>query len=96
MFTVITGAEVYAPEALGAVDVLVVGERIAAVGTNLASAVKAIGSPVETIELKGLTLTPGLIDGHYHPLGGGDYEGPLGRVTSAARARLGYSNSTIK
>ena len=79
MFTVITGAEVYAPQPLGVVDVLIVGERIAAVGKDLARNLGAIGA--EVIDLTGRILTPGLIDGHYHPLGGGDYEGPLGRVT---------------
>ena len=79
MFTVFTGAEVYAPQPLGVVDVLIVGERIAAVGKDLARNLGAIGA--EVIDLTGRILTPGLIDGHYHPLGGGDYEGPLGRVT---------------
>ena len=32
MFTVITGAEVYAPQPLGVVDILIVGERVAAIG----------------------------------------------------------------
>jgi beta-aspartyl-dipeptidase (metallo-type) len=81
MFTVITGAEVYAPQPLGGVDILIVGERIAAVGKDLARNLGAIGAEVEVIDLSGRILTPGLIDGHYHPLGGGDYEGPLGRVT---------------
>jgi beta-aspartyl-dipeptidase (metallo-type) len=81
MFTVITGAEVYAPQPLGVVDVLIVGERIAAVGKDLARNLGAIGAGAEVIDLTGRILTPGLIDGHYHPLGGGDYEGPLGRVT---------------
>ena len=81
MFTVITGAEVYAPQPLGIVDVLIVGERIAAVGKDLARGLGAISAAADVIDLSGRILTPGLIDGHYHPLGGGDYEGPLGRVT---------------
>lgn len=81
MYKVITGAEVYAPRPLGKVDVLLWGEKIAAVGQDLARSIQAVGFDVETIDLSGQILTPGLIDGHYHPLGGGDYEGPLGRVT---------------
>lgn len=81
MLTLLTGAEVYAPEPLGKVDVLVHGEKIAAVGTGVGAAARAAGFVSQTIDLGGLTLTPGLIDGHFHPLGGGDYEGPRGRVT---------------
>jgi beta-aspartyl-dipeptidase (metallo-type) len=40
------------------------------------------------MDLAGLTLTPGLIDGHFHPLGGGDYEGPLARSTDIELGEL--------
>jgi beta-aspartyl-dipeptidase (metallo-type) len=81
MFTVLTGAEVYAPESLGVVDVLLVDDRIAAIGRDLGSGLRATGIETTVIDLSGQILTPGLIDGHFHPLGGGDYEGPLARTT---------------
>jgi beta-aspartyl-dipeptidase (metallo-type) len=88
MFTLLTGAEVYAPEPLGTVDLLLLDDRIAAVGRDMASSVRASGLEVATMDLTGLTLTPGLIDGHFHPLGGGDYEGPLARTTDIELGEL--------
>lgn len=88
MFRLLTGAEVYAPEPLGTVDVLLFDDRIAAVGNDLASGIHASGLDVKTDDLSGLILTPGLIDGHFHPLGGGDYEGPLARTTDIELGEL--------
>ena len=79
--TLLANAEVYGPTPLGRVGVLVLDDRIVAVGREAGAGLVAAGHEVETIDLRGLTLTPGLVDGHYHPLGGGDYEGPLGRST---------------
>ncbi len=81
MFTLLTGADVYAPEPLGNVDLLLFDDRIVAVGNALAGGIRATGLDVATLDMTGQILTPGLIDGHFHPLGGGDYEGPLARTT---------------
>lgn len=70
------GADVYAPEPLGRVDVLVAGGRIAAIGSIAA----AIGVDVEVVDLDGRTLTPGLIDAHVHLTGGGSEGGPETKV----------------
>jgi imidazolonepropionase-like amidohydrolase len=51
-------------------DVVVEGERIARIGTNLASNHAADQT---IIDLAGRTLMPGMIDCHAHP-GGGDYD----------------------
>src|SRR4051794_2313851 len=88
MFTLLTGAEVYAPEPLGTVDVLLLDDRIVAVGRDLSSGLRASGLAMQTIDLAGQILTPGLIDGHFHPLGGGDYEGPLARSTDIELGEL--------
>lgn len=88
MFTLLTGAAVYAPEPLDTADVLLFDDRIVAVGRELAGGIRATGLDCRTIDLTGLTLTPGLIDGHFHPLGGGDYEGPLARTTDIELGEL--------
>lgn len=46
------------------------GDKIVAVGTR-AEATKAIGKDAESIDLKGKTLLPGLIDSHVHAVHGG-------------------------
>ena len=45
--------------------VAIKGEKIVAVGTN-ADVQNWIGSETDVIDLKGLTVTPGLIDSHIH------------------------------
>ena len=65
---VIEGAEVYAPERLGRMDVLVAGGRIACVQPGALDLGRA---EVERIDGRGKLLTPGFIDGHVHLLGGG-------------------------
>ncbi len=80
-FTLLTNAANYAPEPLGRGEVLILDGRIVAVGRDAGAGVRAAGYAVEVIDLGGARVTPGLIDGHFHPLGGGDYAGPLGRTT---------------
>jgi beta-aspartyl-dipeptidase (metallo-type) len=68
--TLIRGADVYAPDPAGPVDVLVVGERIARVGKDLGREFgQARGLRVH--EAAGLTMVPGFIDQHVHLAGGG-------------------------
>ncbi len=78
-FIVVRGGPVFAPEPLGPREILISGERILAVGDNLESRAKSLGA-VEVIDAAGMSIVPGFIDQHLHFLGGGDYDGPLGRV----------------
>ena len=78
-FTVIRGGEVFAPEALGRQEILISGERIFAIGQDLAPKTEALGG-ARIIDAAGKKVVPGFIDQHLHFLGGGDFEGPLGRV----------------
>ncbi len=77
--TVLSGAEVFAPESLGRADVLVGFSSILSVAPNLAKPLQTACSDVSIIDLRGLSLTPGLIDSHFHPLGGGDLAGEENR-----------------
>ena len=78
MLTLIRNADVYAPEPLGVVDVLLAGERIAAVG----DALDVHGEFVDVVDAEGGTLLPGLVDALTHP-GGGGGEGGFGNRTAA-------------
>ncbi|MBI3706464.1 MAG: beta-aspartyl-peptidase [Proteobacteria bacterium] len=78
-FKVIRGGEVFGPAPLGRREILVAGERILGIGEGFADKAKALG-PVDVIDATGRSVVPGFIDQHMHFLGGGDGEGPLGRV----------------
>lgn len=80
---VIRGARVFAPRDLGVIDVLVSGDRIAAVGADVATA-----SGAEVIDGAGRYLLPGFIDNHVHILGGGGEAGPATRGERLHASRL--------
>lgn len=60
MAYLIKGAHVYNPDNLGVQDVLVVNDKIAAVGKDLT----VVLPELETVEASGKILTPGFIDQH--------------------------------
>ena len=77
-------ATVYAPEYLGVKDVLVVGKQVVAVDDKLTVSLPEL----ETVEAKGLVLTPGLIDHHVHVIGGGGEGGPVSRTPELMLSEL--------
>ena len=79
MFTLVRGGDVWAPDPIGRREILICGETILAIGEGLAPRAEALG-PVEVLDASGKLVVPGFIDQHIHFLGGGDFEGPLGRV----------------
>src|SRR5262245_61343811 len=79
LFTVIRGGDVFAPEHLGRKEILISGERIFAIGEDFAAKTEPLGG-ARVIDATGKKVVPGFIDQHLHFLGGGDFEGPLGRV----------------
>jgi beta-aspartyl-dipeptidase (metallo-type) len=79
LFTVIRGGDVFAPEALGRREILISGARILAIGEGFIDKTAALGG-ARVIDATGRKVVPGFIDQHLHFLGGGDFEGPLGRV----------------
>ena len=77
MFTILQNADVYAPEHLGLRHVVVGGDRVLAITTELPM---LAGVDVEVKDLGGRRLIPGLIDCHVHATGGGGESGPASRV----------------
>lgn len=78
-------AEVYAPEALGRTQLLLAGGRI--VWMAPMGAPSPSGLDAEVVELDGLRLLPGLVDGHVHSTGGGGEGGFASRVPALPLSR---------
>jgi len=66
---VIKNGEVFAPEAMGKVDILIGGEKILAVERGIDPS--RLPGDVEIVDASGCVLVPGFIDGHQHFTGGG-------------------------
>ncbi|BDX06518.1 beta-aspartyl-peptidase [Planctobacterium marinum] len=71
MLTLITNVELYAPAAMGEVDVLVADKRIAAIAPDLKNKITADGTIMEIIDGRGKLMFPGLVDSLVHISGGG-------------------------
>jgi beta-aspartyl-dipeptidase (metallo-type) len=84
---VIRNGTVFAPEPLGELDILVVGERFGAVGARLRPPL-ADGLPLDVIEARGKYVFPGLIDGHVHITGGGGEGGFRTRTPELALSSM--------
>lgn len=65
----VKNATVYAPEALGAMDILVSGGHIIALAPDIDTS--AFPCEVEILDARGQLALPGLIDSHVHIIGGG-------------------------
>lgn len=87
MVIIIRNAEVYQPEYAGVKDILLLGDRIAAVGENLKA---DFGGAIEVQEIDGreLAAVPGFIDSHEHILGGGGEGGFHTRTPEAGLSDL--------
>ena len=77
--TLIRDGQCFAPDDLGRKDLLLGYGKILAVGEDAARRFASLGD-IQTIDAGGKLVVPGFIDQHLHFLGGGDFEGPLGRV----------------
>ena len=78
-------SEVLAPDVLGARDLVIAGERIVAV---VEPGIEISGLEVEVVDLRGLTVAPGLIDNHVHVLGGGGGLGFASRAPELQTSQL--------
>src|SRR5215210_5031367 len=79
-------AELYDPSPRGRAHLLVAGESIVWVGTEVPALPRALD--VKVRDLDGRRVIPGLIDGHVHLTGGGGEAGPHTRVPPLALSRL--------
>ena len=82
-FKLLRGVEVYAPDKLGCQDILIAGNKIAAIGSKLE--VPASWN-CELVDLNGLMAVPGFLDVHVHMIGGG---GEGGYATRTPEIQLG-------
>ena len=78
-------AEVYAPDALGRLHLLLGGGKVLWMGEAEPALPAALG--IETIDLDGARLIPGFIDGHVHVSGGGGEAGFATRVPAPLLSR---------
>ncbi len=84
MMLLVKNADLYAPESLGRMDILMGGGRILALAAGIDS--RALPGEVEILEAEGLKALPGFIDGHVHAIGGG---GEGGYATRTPELSLG-------
>lgn len=77
MITLIQHAECYAPAALGSQQLLVAGDRIAAIAPQISLR----GEPLQVLDARGCLLVPGFVDSLAHIIGGGG-EGGFSTRTS--------------
>lgn len=83
MITLIRNVSLFAPEARGQKDILIAGDRIAAIEDRIDP---PAGLPALTVvDGEGRNAVPGLVDGHVHIMGGG---GEAGFATRTPEMRL--------
>ncbi|MGD8534496.1 MAG: beta-aspartyl-peptidase [Candidatus Aminicenantes bacterium] len=78
MLTLIKQGTVFAPDPLGTKDILISGDKIAAVCEP--DKIKIKGMEFDVVDASEKTIIPGLIDSHVHILGGGGEGGPATRA----------------
>ena len=86
MIHLLRNAELYDPEPRGRAHLLVAGERVVWVGTEVPALPASLG--VTEHDVEGRRVIPGLIDGHVHLTGGGGEAGPNTRVPPLGLSRM--------
>lgn len=73
----IKNADVYAPQPLGIVDILIINDKIAKIGQQLAA---PQGLDCQILDAQKRKVVPGYVDQHVHIIGGGGESGPYSRT----------------
>ena len=84
MAILIENGEVYDPSPLGRRSLLVMGERITAVGDLRRRDAESVGVEMDVIDASGSTVIPGIVDPHQHLLGEGGSSGERSPEREAA------------
>jgi beta-aspartyl-dipeptidase (metallo-type) len=82
---ILRNADVLAPESFGRRDLVIVGERLAAMAEP---GIELRGLPIEEHDLEGGRVAPGFIDNHVHTLGGGGGLGFSSRAPELQTSQL--------
>ncbi|HVJ48712.1 beta-aspartyl-peptidase [Desulfitobacterium sp.] len=91
MWQLIRNAQIYTPERSEKHDLLIVEERVAAIGNDLTLPSYVEG---EVFDLQGQSLVPGFIDAHVHICGGGGEAGPSSRTPEIQLSQLTQAGIT--
>ena len=90
-FTLLRNAHIIAPDELGIQDILIAGNKIAAIGKDLNL---PQNYDCNEIDLEGQTILPGFIDSHVHLIGGGGEGGYATRTPEIVLSKVTTSGVT--
>lgn len=93
MITIIKNIDVYKTEHVGKKDILIIGNKIAAIEDNISIELNGFVD-VNEIDASGKIVVPGFIDSHVHILGGGGEGGFATRTPEATLSSLTKSGVT--
>jgi beta-aspartyl-dipeptidase (metallo-type) len=88
MLTLIRNGALHVPAPAGVQSLLLVGDRIARLGSVEEAALSALGLPVEVVDATGCIVTPGLVDPHEHLIGAGGEQGFSSRMPEVRLEQL--------
>ena len=80
MLTLIRSGTLLSPTPLEGQSLLMVGERIARLGSVEEAALASLGVPYEVVDATGCVVVPGLVDPHQHLIGAGGEQGFVSRM----------------
>ena len=88
MLTLIRNGTLLTPSPAGVQSLLLVGDRIARLGSVEEAALSALGLPYEVVDASGCVVAPGLVDPHQHLIGAGGEKGFSTRMPEVAVEQL--------